>query len=45
MCGDKSSNARILGTRLNGSQGMRPTNKIGISITIVKCKKMPIGLC
>ncbi len=39
MCGDKSSNARILGTRLNGSQGMRPTNKIGISITIVKCKK------
>lgn len=37
MCGDKSSNHKILGQRLNCSQGLNPKNKAGISVTIQKC--------
>ncbi len=37
MCGAKSDNFKILGKRLNKSQGKKPKNKIGISTTIVKC--------
>jgi len=37
MCGSSSQNHKILGKRLNGSQGKDPKNKIGITTTIVKC--------
>lgn len=37
MCGSKTYNHKILGKRLNGSQGKNPKNKIGITTTIVKC--------
>ena len=37
MCG--SEQREILGRRLNTSQGLRPRRKIGISTTIVRCRK------
>lgn len=37
MCGDKNENHSILGQRLNQSQGLRPGNKIGISVSIMQC--------
>ncbi|MFM7079241.1 MAG: class I SAM-dependent methyltransferase [Bacteroidota bacterium] len=38
MCGSKADAHKVLGKRLNCSQGKNPRNKIGISTTIVKCK-------
>ena len=38
MCGANESRFKILGKRLNQSQGMRPCRKFGITTTIVKCK-------
>ncbi len=37
MCGSKINSHRILGKRLNSSQGRNPTQKIGITTTIMKC--------
>lgn len=37
MCGSKADKHKILGKRLNSSQGKNPKNKIGITTTIVKC--------
>jgi len=37
MCGSKTDTHKILGKRLNSSQGKNPKNKIGITTTIVKC--------
>src|SRR5688572_21920223 len=37
MCGSSTDNHKILGKRLNRSQGKHPTNKIGITTTICKC--------
>ncbi len=37
MCGAPSSTAKILGRRMNRSQGIRPTTKVGISTTVVRC--------
>jgi len=37
MCGSDSSKHKVLGKRLNTSQGRNPKKKIGISTTIVKC--------
>ncbi|MBL7919634.1 MAG: class I SAM-dependent methyltransferase [Bacteroidia bacterium] len=39
MCGSSSREAKILGKRLNHSQGKDPKNKTGITTTIVKCNK------
>lgn len=38
MCGDSTENALVLGRRMNGSQGIRPKKKIGISTTVMQCK-------
>jgi SAM-dependent methyltransferase len=38
MCGEKALNNKILGKRLNTSQGRNPKNKIGITTTICQCK-------
>lgn len=38
MCGDTSEHSRILGRRMNRSQGIRPTKKGGILTTIVQCR-------
>ena len=38
MCGVDASAARVLGKRMNRSQGKRPTNKVGITTTVVKCR-------
>lgn len=37
MCGDKTENHKVLGQRLNTSQGYRPKTKTGISVSIIKC--------
>ena len=37
MCGSKADTHKILGKRLNTSQGKKPKNKIGITTTITKC--------
>ncbi len=37
MCGATTVSHKILGKRLNQSQGKNPRNKLGISTTIVKC--------
>lgn len=37
MCGDKTEKHKILGQRLNKSQGFRPKTKIGISVSVMKC--------
>lgn len=37
MCGEKTDTHKILGKRLNNSQGKNPKNKIGITTTIVRC--------
>lgn len=37
MCGEENTKHKILGRRLNKSQGLNPTNKIGLTTTICKC--------
>jgi ubiquinone/menaquinone biosynthesis C-methylase UbiE len=37
MCGDQTENHKVLGQRLNLSQGLKPKNKSGISVTVKKC--------
>lgn len=37
MCGDSVENHRILGQRMNQSQGMRPKAKKGITVSVMKC--------
>lgn len=38
MCGAESANHKVLGKRLNHSQGKNPKSKTGVCTTIVKCK-------
>ncbi|MBL0153089.1 MAG: class I SAM-dependent methyltransferase [Chitinophagaceae bacterium] len=38
MCGDKTENHKILGQRLNQSQGFRPKKKTGITVSVKKCR-------
>ena len=37
MCGDSTEKHKILGQRLNTSQGLRPKKKSGISVSVKKC--------
>ncbi len=37
ICGDNAGNHKILGQRMNRSQGTRPKSLTGISVSIVKC--------
>lgn len=37
MCGDNTANHKILGQRLNCSQGLKPKSKTGISVSVMKC--------
>lgn len=37
MCGSSTANQKILGKRLNGSQGRNPQKKTGITTTIAQC--------
>ena len=38
MCGASAAKTRVLGKRMNRSQGKRPTKKIGITTTVVQCR-------
>src|SRR5688572_25136259 len=37
MCGDDTSHHKILGQRLNKSQGYKPKRKAGLSVSVCKC--------
>ena len=37
MCGDRTKNHRVLGQRLNSSQGLSPKKKQGISVSVKEC--------
>lgn len=37
MCGDDTSHHKVLGQRLNCSQGLRPKTRGGISVSVKKC--------
>lgn len=39
MCGDNTKNHKVLGQRLNQSQGINPKSKTGISVSVMKCTK------
>lgn len=45
MCGDKTQNHRILGQRLNQSQGLNPKKKTGISVSVMKCSNCGLIYC
>lgn len=38
MCGTSTEKAKVLGRRLNRSQGVRPKHKVGIATTIMQCQ-------
>lgn len=38
MCGSSTEGSKILGKRLNRSQGLSPHKKIGLTTTVCKCK-------
>lgn len=38
MCGVPTSQARVLGKRMNRSQGVRPISRIGITTTVMRCR-------
>ena len=37
MCGDNTKNHKVIGQRLNQSQGLNPKKKSGISVSVKKC--------
>jgi ubiquinone/menaquinone biosynthesis C-methylase UbiE len=39
MCASKTDTHKVLGKRLNGSQGKNPSKKIGITTTVVQCSE------
>jgi hypothetical protein len=39
MCGARPRAFRFLGRRLNGSQGLRPRKRLGLTTTIVRCRE------
>lgn len=39
MCGDSTQSHKILGQRLNQSQGLSPKSKEGIGVSVKKCKR------
>ena len=43
MCNSETKNHRILGKRLNKSQGKSPSKKTGITTTVVKCNNCGIN--
>ena len=38
MCGAPQGTFRFLGRRLNGSQGLKPRKRVGLTTTIVRCQ-------
>lgn len=39
MCGDETTNHKVLGIRLNKSQGLKPKSKSGITVSVNQCRK------
>tara|TARA_B100000963_G_C22514348_1_gene619918 strand:+ start:234 stop:1103 length:870 start_codon:yes stop_codon:yes gene_type:complete len=39
MCGSSKKSFKVLGQRLNSSQGLNPKKKSGISVSVMKCRK------
>lgn len=38
MCAEPTEHAKVLGRRMNCSQGIRPKRRVGISTTVMKCR-------
>jgi 2-polyprenyl-3-methyl-5-hydroxy-6-metoxy-1,4-benzoquinol methylase len=38
MCGHPSAKNKVLGVRLNTSQGFKPRSETGIAVTVIRCK-------
>lgn len=45
MCGDEASKHKVLGQRLNQSQGINPKNKTGISVSVLSCTNCGLIYC
>lgn len=45
MCGSGSDRHKIIGTRLNQSQGLSPKKKTGIAVTVLKCRDCGLIFC
>jgi len=45
MCGQDTSTHRVLGHRLNRSQGLRPRTKTGISVSVQQCSRCRLIYC
>lgn len=45
MCGAPSGDARVLGRRLNSPQGVRPTRRVGVTTTVVRCVRCGLVYC
>ena len=39
MCGSKKEDFKVIGQRLNSTQGINPKKKSGITVSVIKCKK------
>ena len=39
MCGHPSAKNKVIGVRLNTSQGFKPRSVCGVAVTVVRCKK------
>jgi 2-polyprenyl-3-methyl-5-hydroxy-6-metoxy-1,4-benzoquinol methylase len=39
MCGESTEEGAVIGLRLNRSQGLRPTSKEGIAVTVRRCSR------
>jgi SAM-dependent methyltransferase len=45
MCGHRVEDARVLGMRLNRSQGLKPRARTGIAVSILKCAECGLNFC
>lgn len=45
MCGASAQQAAVIGKRLNSAQGLRPTKRIGVATTVVRCRNCGLIFC
>jgi SAM-dependent methyltransferase len=45
MCAAPARDASVIGRRLNGPQGLRPTRRVGITTTVARCGRCGLVFC
>jgi hypothetical protein len=45
MCGDSSDSHKVLGQRLNQTQGLSPKKKAGLTVSVKKCRRCGLNYC